>query len=107
MIDFINSQKGWFCAMPFYHIYSNSNGKWAPCCLAEESDKQVDTTTIKEWWNSDTINDLRTEMVFGTSVDCTNKFCSVCKNQEAVEGHSFRTEHNDRFDRFNEDSIGL
>ena len=107
MIDFINSQKGWFCAMPFYHIYSNSNGKWAPCCLAEESDKQIDTTTIKEWWNSDTINELRTEMVYGASTDCINKFCSVCKNQEAIEGHSFRTEHNDRFNRFNEDSRGL
>lgn len=97
-----------FCSMPFYHIYSSSNGKYAPCCLATESTRTVSDTTLKQWWNSDEMNQLRHAMLNDGDAAVVNHFCSICKKQEAEKGKSFRTDHNERFkDTRVEDSRGL
>jgi len=81
----------WFCPLPFYHIYSNSNGKWAACCLSKSPGHTTENTSLMEWYNSEHMNNLRDEMIgLSNSSENINAFCKICVNQEINEGSSTR-----------------
>ena len=81
----------WFCPLPFYHIYSNSNGKWAACCLSKSPGHTTENTSLMEWYNSEHMNNLRDEMIgLSNSSENINAFCKICVNQEMNEGSSTR-----------------
>lgn len=81
----------WFCPLPFYHVYSNSNGKWSACCLSKTPGHTTEDTSLMEWFNSEHMNNLRDEMIgLSNSNENINAFCKKCVNQEMNEGSSTR-----------------
>jgi len=88
----ISTKENWFCPLPFRHIYSDSTGCWAVCCLGKQQ-KDINTKTVDmlEWWNSDDMNNLRKEML---GISSENKYisehCKKCLNQEKYYGSSTR-----------------
>lgn len=99
LLDDINDDKIWYCPLPFNHIYSDSNGSWKPCCHARPStnsdNKMVNTsnTAMLDWWKSDTMNNIRNEMLGKTtSTEATGYYCHKCKKQESDGVQSTRME---------------
>ena len=88
----IASRENWFCPLPFYHVYSNSGGGWAACCLGEtKSDVDVHNVSLMDWWNSDNMNNLRKEMLGLHEGDSYIKDnCIKCVKQETMQGFSTR-----------------
>ena len=97
LLSDIREDTHWFCPLPFNHVYSNSDGYWMPCCHADKTvlddgtKMNTENTSIFEWWNSDTLNGIRDEML-GISKESRycDKFCKQCKLQEKNEGISSR-----------------
>ena len=93
----IKNDKHWFCPLPFNHVYSNSDGYWMPCCLAKRTEDKngntltTENTSIFEWWNSDTLNGIRDEMLgISKESEYCDHYCAQCKTQEDIEGVSSR-----------------
>ena len=109
LIDDIKSDKIWYCSLPFNHIYSNSDGSWQPCChstSSKNSDNQkvnTSNTAMLDWWKSDTMNNIRNEMLGKTSsTEATDYYCHKCKKQENDGVKSSRMEWRDTIvDRLN------
>jgi organic radical activating enzyme len=102
LLDDINDNKIWYCPLPFNHIYSNSDGSWMPCChstITKNSDnKKLNTsnTAMLDWWKSDTMNNIRNEMLGKTtSTKATDHYCYKCKNQESDGVKSTRMDWSD------------
>ncbi len=102
LLDDIVDNKNWYCPLPFNHIYSNSNGTWMPCCHStstKNSDNaKVNTsnTSMMDWWKSDTMNNIRNEMLGKTtSTEATDHYCYKCKKQEADGVKSTRMDWRD------------
>tara|TARA_B110000908_G_scaffold138487_1_gene164659 strand:+ start:7089 stop:8372 length:1284 start_codon:yes stop_codon:yes gene_type:complete len=102
LIDDIESDKIWYCSLPFNHIYSNSDGSWMPCCHSRGSKNSDDVrlttanTAMLDWWKSDTMNNIRDEMLGksrGTKL--TDHYCHKCKKQEGDGVKSSRMEWRD------------
>jgi len=110
LIDDIKSDKIWYCSLPFNHIYSNSDGSWMPCChstSSKNSDNQkvnTSNTAMLDWWKSDTMNNIRNEMLGKTSsTEATDYYCHKCKKQENDGVKSSRMEWRDTIvDRLNQ-----
>jgi hypothetical protein len=102
LLDDINDDKIWYCPLPFNHIYSDADGSWKPCCHANSSknsdNKKVNTsnTAMLDWWKSDTMNNIRNEMLGKTtSTEATDHYCYKCKDQESDGVKSSRMEWRD------------
>ena len=102
LLDDINDDKIWYCPLPFNHIYSDSNGSWKPCCHARpytNSDNKIvntSNTAMLDWWKSDTMNNIRNEMLGKTSsTEATDHYCYKCKDQESDGVKSSRMEWRD------------
>ena len=67
-----------FCSSPWFHIKMNSAGYYIPCrwtsSLAETTPYNVADTTISEYMNSETMRDIRTQLLNGEPA----KICSSC-----------------------------
>jgi organic radical activating enzyme len=96
IIDKNESSEIWFCPKPFDHLYSAVNGDWVVCCQGMTSDQSLNTrnTTPMEWLQSDTLNQIRNEILSGTIGDHTKYHCHSCIRQEKQYGVSDRTHHN-------------
>ena len=103
LLDDITDNKIWYCPLPFNHIYSNSDGSWMPCCHSASTinvdNKKVNTsnTAMMDWWKSDTMNNIRDEMLGKTvSTEATDHYCYKCKKQEADGVKSTRMDWRDK-----------
>ena len=103
LLDDITNNKIWYCPLPFNHIYSNSDGSWMPCCHSASTvnvdNKKVNTsnTAMMDWWKSDTMNNIRDEMLGKTtSTEATDHYCYKCKKQEADGVKSTRMDWRDK-----------
>lgn len=99
ILNEIKEDKHWFCPLPFNHIYSNSSGEYAPCCLGRPQVISKDpltfcntgNTSILDWWNGEVMNNIRNEMLGITdSTEYCDHFCGRCKLQEKQQGSSTR-----------------
>ena len=90
-------KRSWFCHFPFTEMFTELDGSYKACCLAEKSiENNVNNTTIKSWMeDSKYMNDLRKEMLnpekYGTKA--INKHCIRCISDEKRYGKSRRTHH--------------
>ena len=85
-------KKCWFCVSPWNMVYAHDNGKYGPCNFAVPDEHMgVDNTTIKEWMQSDKMEQLRAEMLDPYSNHkLINEVCAKCKFDEKKYGLSRR-----------------
>ena len=59
-----------FCMAPWVHLYSSPSGEAAPCCIAESCGHggigNTRTQSLMEVVNSESMNNLRKDMLIGT-----------------------------------------
>lgn len=84
--------KGWtdlessdgFCMLPWVHLYTSTQGKVTPCCLAPWEDElamgDLNQQSLTEIWNGKPMNDLRAKMLKGEK----DKRCWQCHENEAI-----------------------
>ncbi len=80
-----NSSKT-FCAIPFYHIYSDAAGNIVPCCEAQETQMNDKNESIQSTWNNETYKKLRKDLIEGKYPSA----CHVCWHNESNDIHSNR-----------------
>lgn len=87
------------CILPWIHLEATAVGYAKPCCLYREPIKikgrsaSLNDYSIAEVWNSDYMNNLRTEMLEGKEP----KGCTACWEMEAIGKRSKREISNDWF----------
>ncbi len=88
----IEDKKVWFCPRPFDHIYNNTDGLYAVCCIGEGIGVHSAKIHPLDWMNSDTMNELRYDMLTENGGDSplTNRLCRQCKYSEKQYGTSER-----------------
>jgi sulfatase maturation enzyme AslB (radical SAM superfamily) len=102
-------KKIWFCPLPFTHVFSSLSGRYAPCYdshqryLNSEGNQirgighYVDNTSIVNWYTSDFMNKLRSEML---KEDYDEKYlriqCEGCWKQEDKYGRSDRLKYTEQ-----------
>jgi len=91
-----------FCARPFVHSLVETDGKFRPCCRAVpvtnftgRTDYNINNDSVDDWWNSDYMNHLRTNMI--NNVESPE--CERCYRQEDLGSRSFRQDSNTEFGR--------
>jgi MoaA/NifB/PqqE/SkfB family radical SAM enzyme len=77
-----------FCVFPFIQIVSRTNSGLGPCCLINNL-SNLQHTTLDEYWNSQSIKDIRQQMLHGKDA---LKECKTCKQRENNFGSSMRTD---------------
>jgi MoaA/NifB/PqqE/SkfB family radical SAM enzyme len=78
---FLLSESKMFCMYPWIHLHAYPTGDAYPCCHAEMGVGKVGscrTNTLEEIWNSDSMRQLRTDMLTETP----NAACGRCYEQE-------------------------
>jgi hypothetical protein len=75
-----SGEYGWFCSRLFNHVYSDTNGRWRPCCSANQLNNgaSIHTHTPMEYFMSDEMNGYR-EMSLRGEVPPP---CIRCKDRE-------------------------
>ena len=63
-----------FCTAPWVHAHSDTIGKRRLCCASEELKDIKACTTLEDYWNSDTLKDIRKKMLKGEY----NETCRSC-----------------------------
>lgn len=84
------------CAIPWSHLAFEPNGKVIPCCLTSAHNAfcgDLNTDSIESVWNSQTMKDLRKQMMNGEEPHICNK----CFDREKVTGESSRIYQNREF----------
>ena len=92
-----------FCAKPFDHIYVHPNGKFRLCCTTLQDVRSNDgytvldasKHTIEQYWNSDRIKQIRTNMLNGIKT----KDCQRCYQQEKEGIQSLRVNRDEEYYR--------
>ena len=80
-----------FCVYPWIHQATLTDGSVIPCCIASgQSDTNLNTSTLKEAWNSPGIRDIRVKMTAADPVSA----CYQCYEAEAAGVDSHRTQSN-------------
>lgn len=94
----------WLCTLPFSHLYTTTDGKFRLCCMAtgDHQSHNIHDHTIKDWWYSEELNQLRTEFVTG-KLDKVNKVCSKCIIDEHNNVMSYRLYHDELLPQHIED----
>lgn len=93
----IKNEEIFFCPRLFDHIYSQTDGTYSVCCIGgSPNDKEtVHDTKPLEWYHSDKLNKIRTEMLTkGSDLEYTKKHCFRCLHQENNYNSSDRIRHN-------------
>lgn len=86
-----------FCAYPFTHSYIGSRYERKLCCIADDI-VELQKTSLKDFWNSDIMKDVRLKMVAGEAV----KYCERCYTFENAGISSLRKEYNRGFSSIEE-----
>lgn len=83
------------CILPWIHLEATPNGKVKPCCMYVDELEQSDLTksSLEEVWNSEQLNNLRTDFVNGKMP----LGCKPCWDAEAGGYKSKRQRDNERF----------
>ena len=79
----------YLCVLPFFHLFSDSNGKWGLCCKAETFEHTVNTHTTSQHFRHEIMDAIRREMVTG-KLDLTKQYCRKCIEGEEKGLISFR-----------------
>jgi len=83
-----------FCVRPFMHSLVDTQGRFMPCCRSfVQTDFNMKTHSVDEWWNSDYLNDLRKRIKNNEHSD----ECVRCYKQEEQGSKSFRQYSNERW----------
>ena len=94
-----------FCMAPWVHLYSSPSGEAAPCCIAESCGHggigNTRTQSLMEVVNSESMNNLRKDMLIGTP----NSECKKCYDHEKQGVLSSRNMLNKEFMEFYDDCI--
>ena len=90
--------KNTFCIAPFQHACVKSTGKLAICCVSKEN-KKYKYDEIVEWYNSDTLKHLRSDLVNGVK----NPICNTCWISEESNKQSQRQVYNKHIGKIIED----
>lgn len=77
-----------FCPLPFFQVVVRTDGAMSPCCIMTGS-TNIKNTSIREFWESDSLKDIKHKMIDGAE---TIDGCEVCYRSESVIGKSMRTE---------------
>jgi sulfatase maturation enzyme AslB (radical SAM superfamily) len=89
-----------WCAYPFLHLATFTNGDVTPCCIAKPYNKiNLNNIDVEDAWNHDEVIKLRQAMLDGQKV--TN--CEQCYRDESHGIDSHRTSSN----RYFEDTFGV
>lgn len=88
----IEDKKVWFCPRPFDHIYNNTDGLYAVCCIGGSTGEHSAKVHPLDWMNSDIMNELRYDMLTENGGDSTltHQLCGQCKYSEKHYGTSER-----------------
>jgi len=75
-----SGEYGWFCSRLFQHVYSDTNGRWRPCCSADQLNNgaSIHTHTPMEYFLSDEMNQYRKMSMRGE----VPPPCIRCKDRE-------------------------
>ena len=92
--------KSTFCLAPWFSVFLDSRKKIAPCC-AIEGEKKYSYDQLKEYFNSDGLNELRHDLLNGIK----NKNCNTCWKHEDSGGDSLRLITNRTIGLFTTQSI--
>lgn len=94
----------WFCTLPFSHLHTTTDGKFRLCCMAtgDHQSHNMHDHTIKDWWYSDELNQLRKEFVTG-KLDKVKTICSKCITDETNKAKSYRQYHDELLPQHIED----
>jgi hypothetical protein len=77
------------CVYPFTHSYIGSQYERKLCCVSDDI-VELKKTNLKDFWNSDTMKDVRLKMLSGEKV----KYCNRCYEFEELGVSSLRQECN-------------
>ena len=91
LIKKIKNNEVWFCPQLFRHVYTHTNGYYAPCCVANNLPYHSSNVGIMEHMNSDIMSEIRYAMMTSKDDPIIDKYCSACKKSERDHGHSERT----------------
>lgn len=88
------TDKSTFCILPWIHLSTNNDGKFRPCCFANQSNTyNINNNTYEEYMLSDYNLHLRTLMLNGE----WHPDCNRCQSEEALTKTSKRTQSNNSF----------
>ena len=90
-----DSDKQYFCPLPFEHLYSDSAGRWRLCCRAYPFEHTVSDTTPEEHWDHEKMREIRREMLTG-DLKLTRKHCWKCLKVEREGLTSARQQLNNK-----------
>ena len=82
------------CAVPFVECFSDSNGGYRNCCLADPQIKSGRNVPVQQWWSDPKLADFRDRMFNPT----LPKDCWRCEIQEQQHQESFRLAINKTID---------
>ena len=86
-----------FCMAPFVHLYINPNEKHERmCCVATSHTKKKSEWDLKKRWSSDSMVDLRKQMIDGP-IDNIKKLCHRCLDVEERGDQSDRQRYNETY----------
>ncbi len=84
---------GVICPMPFMQMSTTANGYYQACCVAKaQLDFTFENTSPMEFFNSDFMKTLRSDMAYGDMSETVCKSCQKCYDQEKLFGRSKRTD---------------
>ena len=79
----IDSNKSWFCSIPFLMAFTDEEGDYSQCNFGVRSDNTLRNTSINDWMKGDIMESLRSEMVDPNSDhEYVNHYCTKCLNDE-------------------------
>jgi organic radical activating enzyme len=80
-----------FCAYPWDHVATLTNGAIVPCCVAKDAGQlNLSSTTLAQAWNSDYYKSIRKQMMNGEKVTA----CQNCYREEEQSIQSRRQQYN-------------
>jgi radical SAM protein with 4Fe4S-binding SPASM domain len=82
-----------FCMLPWTHLMIHPSGSVTPCCENSQLLGNVSTSSLKEIWNSDTLQTIRQSMLDGKAIES----CNSCYIKEKVGRDSPRQSSNRSF----------
>ena len=86
-----------FCIKPWTQACIRTNGDLTLCCQSlEKSDFNLKTSSINDWWDSEFVATVRTQMLSKIVPDA----CRMCAAEEAVGSESLRQKSNREYKIF-------
>jgi radical SAM protein with 4Fe4S-binding SPASM domain len=82
-----------FCVLPWVHLHITTNGDMNACCVATKPFGNINSSSLKDIWNGEEINDFRKKIFNGVK----DERCSYCYLKEASGVGSLRQESNQNY----------